>query len=213
MNKNLETIFRERFIAILRGIAPSDVPPVMEALAKGGIRIVEITFDMLDPETRAKTAESIRHSIAAGMLTGAGTVLEPDMVDAAVEAGAEFIISPNSDEAVIRRTKQLGKLSIPGNFTPAEVVNAYRMGADIVKLFPVLPEWVNYVKVVHSPLPHIPLLVTGGVTTVNAGKILQAGASAVAAGASLVSSELVRAKDWAEITRRAAAFVAAVKAE
>ena len=213
MNKNLETIFRERFIAILRGIAPSDVPPVMEVLAKGGIRIVEITFDMLDPETGAKTAESIRHSIAAGMLTGAGTVLEPDMVDAAVEAGAEFIISPNSDEAVIRRTKQLGKLSIPGNFTPAEVVNAYRMGADIVKLFPVLPEWVNYVKVVHSPLPHIPLLVTGGVTTVNAGKILQAGASAVAAGASLVSSELVRAKDWAEITRRAAAFVAAVKAE
>lgn len=213
MNKNLEIIFRERFIAILRGIAPCDVSPVMEALAKGGIHIVEITFDMLDPETKAKTAESIRHSIAGGMLTGAGTVLEPDMVDAAVEAGAEFIISPNSDEAVIRRTKQLGKLSIPGNFTPAEVVNAYRMGADIVKLFPVLPEWVNYVKVVHSPLPHIPLLVTGGVTTENAGKILQAGASAVAAGASLVSPELVREKNWKEITRRAAAFTAAVKAE
>ena len=85
------------------------------------------------------------------------------------------------------------------------------MGADIVKLFPVLPEWVNYVKVVHSPLPHIPLLVTGGVTTANAGAILQAGASAVAAGASLVSPELVREKNWKEISRRAAAFVAAVK--
>ncbi|MDD5728885.1 MAG: bifunctional 4-hydroxy-2-oxoglutarate aldolase/2-dehydro-3-deoxy-phosphogluconate aldolase [Victivallales bacterium] len=211
MTKAFEMIKKEKFIALARHVPPAAIPDLASALLKGGVKILEITFDPCDPDTVANTAEAISLANAAGMLTGAGTVLNVEMVDAAFNAGAEFIISPNTDREVIERTKELGLLSIPGAYTPSEIVCAFKFGADIVKIFPVLPHQTDYVKVVSSPLAHIPFMVTGGVNQDTAADFLNAGAMIVAAGASIIKPELVAQKNWAEISRLAAKHVAAIK--
>lgn len=197
----LSFIKQERFIALARHVPLEAMPELVRALHHGGVRILEVTFDPCDPETLLKTRKAIEITRDSGMLAGAGTVLSVEMAEAAHAAGASFALSPDTNAQVIRRTKELGMLSIPGAYTPTEIVNAYALGADIVKLFPILPHQVDYVKVVMSPLAHIPFMVTGGVNPDTAAAFLAAGALAVAAGASLTKPDLLRSKNWAEISR------------
>lgn len=204
-------IEKERFIALARHVPLSAVVNLVNALKDGGIRLLEITFDPCDPDTLRSTQKAIEIAVSAGMTTGAGTVLNVEAVEAACEAGAQFIVSPNTDEQVMARTKELGRLSIPGAFTPTEIVRAYQMGADIVKVFPVLPHQVDYVKVVTGPLPHIPIMVTGGVNPGNAADFINAGATAVAAGTTIVTPDALRAGDWQGIAERARAHVEAIR--
>jgi 2-dehydro-3-deoxyphosphogluconate aldolase/(4S)-4-hydroxy-2-oxoglutarate aldolase len=208
-----ERIKKERFIALARNVPPELMEDLAAALSDGGVRVFEAAFNPADPDTIEKTARFIRAGLKAGMLTGAGTVLTANAAEKARGAGAEFIISPNTDEKVIRRTKELGMASIPGALTPTEIVRAHELGADIVKIFPVLPDRIEYLKVIVQPLPHITFMVTGGVSPENAGAFLRAGAAAVAAGAGIVKGELLRNKNWAGIRRLAAEHVAAVKQE
>ena len=210
MTNTLETITRERFIVLLRGVVPGNIDKVLHALREGGIKILEITFDPADADTIAKTSACLEKSIAAGMLTGAGTVLNAEMLEAAHKAGAKFIVSPNTDIELIKRTKELGLLSIPGAYTPSEIVKAHNAGADLVKVFPVLPHQIDYLKVIMAPLSHIKFIVTGGVNPETAATFLAAGVTAVAAGASIVKPELVAAQQWNEITRLAKAHLRAI---
>ena len=207
----LSFIKQERFIALARHVGTDIIADVAKALYAGGIRILEITFDPGDPDTLKNTAGSIRIAAGTGMLIGAGTVLTVDAAVAAYEAGAAFIVSPNTDEKVIAKTKELNMLSIPGAYTPTEIVNAHEIGADIVKIFPVLPHQLDYVKVVSSPLSHINFMVTGGINPGNAADFLKSGAVAVAAGASIIKTELVRNKNWNEISRLAEEHLLAIK--
>ena len=204
-------IEKERFIALARHVPLADIAGLVKALEDGGIRLLEITFDPCDPDTLRTTQKAIKTAVSAGMATGAGTVLSVEAVEAACDAGAQFIVSPNTDEQVMARTKELGRLSIPGAFTPTEIVKAHQMGADIVKVFPVLPHQLDYVKVLTGPLPHIPIMVTGGVNPGNAADFINAGATAVAAGATIVSPAALRARDWRQITERARAHVDAIR--
>ena len=210
----MDLLREQRFIAILRHIPVKGIEQVADALYAGGIRIFEVTFDPSSPTTVADTQaiiRTIRARLGDGISVGAGTVINVDFVRAAHEAGAEFIVSPCTKEDVITETRARGMLSIPGAYTPTEILHAYEAGADIVKVFPVAPHEVGYLRNVMSPLSHIPFIPTGGINPDTAAEFLATGAVAVAAGATVVTQALAEAGDYATIEENARRHVAACK--
>ena len=181
--KTLALILEHRIVAILRGCDPSHVLPIAEALYAGGIRLLEIT---LNSPGAFEAIEAATASLGDRMVIGAGTVLEAAEATSAIAAGAKFILSPSLDAAVIRRTVDLGAVSIPGAFTPTEILEAWRKGAHLVKVFPASagPAWFRDIR---GPLPQIPLMATGGVGLSNLKDFDKAGAVAFGIGSSLVS--------------------------
>lgn len=217
-NEIITKIKEEKIIAIIRHLGAKDAEALCEALYKGGIRLAEITFDptgTIPAEETAAAISSLREKFAGKMLIGAGTVLDMNYARIAISAGAEFIISPNTDPDVIRYTKECDKVSIPGAMTPTEVVNAYNAGADFVKVFPSDSLGLKYIKALRAPLPHIPLIPTGGVNVGNIADFLSAGAAAVGIGSNLSRNDLVKAGKFDEITALAEEYVraAGVKTE
>lgn len=211
-NEITAKIKEEKIIAIIRHLGAKDAEALCEALYKGGIRLAEITFDpagTIPAEETAKTISVLRDKFAGKMLIGAGTVLDMDYARIAIGAGAEFIISPNTDPDVIRYTNECGRVSIPGAMTPTEVVSAYRAGADFVKVFPSDTLGLKFIKALRAPLPHIPLIPTGGINTGNIADFLSAGAAAVGIGSNLSRNDLVKAGRLDEITALAEEYLRA----
>lgn len=211
-NEITAKIKEEKIIAIIRHLGAKDAEALCEALYKGGIRLAEITFDpagTIPAEETAKTISVLREKFAGKMLIGAGTVLDMDYARIAIGAGAEFIISPNTDPDVIRYTNECGRVSIPGAMTPTEVVSAYRAGADFVKVFPSDTLGLKFIKALRAPLPHIPLIPTGGINTGNIADFLSAGAAAVGIGSNLSRNDLVKAGRLDEITALAEEYLRA----
>jgi len=208
--KALDLLGQRRLVAIARGVPAQALPPLALALKAAGVALLELTLDPLAKDPGADLRErlgALEAFAGADFLLGAGTVLSPEDVRAAHEAGARFIVSPHADEEIIRETKALGMLSVPGGRTPTEILRAWRAGADVVKVFPLLPEEADSLRVLRGPLPHIPLLPTGGITLSSIQGFLDAGAYAVAAGEALLPATLVRAGDWASIRALAERFV------
>ncbi len=205
----LSRIKQTGVIAIMRHTSASLAAEAAEALLRGGIDVVEVTLNT------AGAAEMIRNlsaAFAGRMVVGAGTVLSVNAVHQAVEAGARFIVAPNTDHNVIALCNQLGLPVIPGAFTPTEVVAAWELGADLVKVFPVSSVGPRYIRDLRGPLPDIPLVPTGGVSIANVADFIRAGACAVGAGSELVDRTLVDRRDFAELERRARGFITAVQA-
>ena len=152
-------------VAILRGITAPEVPAVCDALASAGIRLLEIPLN--SPDACASIAVAVRHC-GDRQMVGAGTALTPEDVRQVRDAGGKFIISPNTDPEVIRETKRLGLLSMPGFFTASEAFAAIHAGADYLKLFPATlgPGYVKDLKAVVKK----PIFAVGGV---NVGNIAQ----------------------------------------
>lgn len=203
----LSCLRQDKLIAICRGAEGESLLSLAAAICAGGIRFIEVTFQ----QERDDCADLARRNIKAlygmpGIIPGAGTVLSPDQVRAAYEAGAKYIVSPNTDPAVIAETKRLGLVSIPGALTPSEIMAAHNAGADLVKLFPTATMGLKYFKDLRAPLSHIGLVVTAGITPDNLGDYLKAGAFAAGISSPLCDKELIAAGDFAEITRRARAF-------
>ena len=190
----LNEIFSHRIVAILRGAGPDDVLKIANALYRGGIRILEVT---LNSENALQSIERLSEVMPADMQVGAGTVLNAIAVRAAVSAGARCIISPSLDPEVISTTKELGAISVPGAYTPTEIINAFRYGGDIIKVFPSSSN-VNYIKEIRAPLPEIPLMPTGGITKENLRAYFRAGASAVGIGTALVKPDTSLTDDYLE---------------
>lgn len=215
-NRIIEKIKEEKIIAVIRHLGVNDAVALCEALYKGGIHLAEITFDptgALPKEETANAIRTLREKFAGKMLIGAGTVLDIDYARIAVEAGAEFLISPNTDAEVIRYTKENGRVSIPGGMTPTEINAAYRAGADFVKVFPSDTLGLKYIKALRAPLPHIPLIPTGGVNVDNIADFLSAGVAAVGIGSNLSRNDLVKAGRFDEITELAEKYVKAARGE
>lgn len=209
----LEKILAGKIVAIVRGIPSTQIVGLAAALEKGGVTCVEVTFDQSSEEKARDTLASIRaikEALGDRMCVGAGTVMSPEQVRQAVEAGAEYMISPNVDEEVIRETKRLDKVSIPGAMTPTEAAFAYKCGADIVKMFPAGILGAGYIKAVKAPLKHIPLTAVGNVNVDNCAEFIKAGAVGVGVGGSLVSAKLVAEGRFDEITATARAYVDAL---
>ena len=202
----MELIKKHRFIAILRHIPLHTVEGVAKALYEGGVRIFEVTFNPSAADTVEETSaiiQKIKAMYGEEISVGAGTVINLEFARGAFEAGAEFLVSPCTKPEVISFAKENGMLSIPGAYTPTEIVNAYDLGADIVKVFPVAPHEVGYLKNVMSPLSHIPFIPTGGINPDTVEEFLKTGAVAVAAGATIVTKDLAEKGDWKTITANA----------
>ncbi len=177
-------IIKNKIVAIVRGAKPGDVVKIAEALYEGGIRLMEVT---LNSENAIEVIRQVSNRMKNKMHIGAGTVLSVKDAERAINAGAQFIISPCLNTDVIATTKRMGAVSIPGAFTPTEIVNAYNNGGDIVKVFPASGN-ISYIKEVRAPLPHIPLMPTGGINLENIKEFQKAGAVAFGIGSSLVNT-------------------------
>jgi len=182
----LAKILKYKVISIIRDMEQDNLIPVMNALYNGGIRVVEIT--MSSPKVLS-SIEMISEYFGDKMVIGAGTVLDPESARVALLAGAKFILSPTVDLETIKITKKYGAVSIPGAFTPTEILQAYQHGADIVKVFPA-SSGAKYIKDIGGPLPQIPLLPTGGVSLENLSDFFKAGAVGAGIGSCLVNTKI-----------------------
>lgn len=202
----LEWIKREMMIAIVRGVSPADIIDTAKALLQGGISNMEITFHHTSTSGINETLRSIcamKDYFGDQINIGAGTVLSVREVELASEAGADYMISPNTDLKVITRTKELGKVSIPGALTPTEICTAYDNGADMIKLFPAGVLGLPYINAVRAPLKHIPVCAVGGIQPETMSSYLKAGIGCFGIGGNLVSLEYIRKGEFVELTRTA----------
>lgn len=212
----LRELYRDKVVAIVRGLGRDSILDLAEALLEGGVRFMEVTFRQDAPETWRDTADAIAcvaEKYRGDMRVGAGTVMTLEQLALAHDAGAQYIISPNADEGVIRQTRARGLVSLPGAFTATEIANAHAWGADIVKVFPAGRLGPGYIRDLRAPLAHIPLMAVGGVNAENAGDFIAAGAMGVGVGGSLVKREWIDAGAFAKITDLARAYVRAVNPE
>lgn len=180
---NVESLQKEllgnKLIAILRGVPLEKAPDVAAALADGGIRFLEICFNQESEhpmEDFAKQYKAVRGAVGPEVHIGAGTVLTEDQLMLVHQLGGELIVSPCTDVSLIKKTKELGMLSIPGAMTPSEIVTAYHAGANLIKLY--IVDSPGTVKMLQGPLGHIPMQVTCNVTLDTIPEFLKAGVKA-----------------------------------
>jgi 2-dehydro-3-deoxyphosphogluconate aldolase/(4S)-4-hydroxy-2-oxoglutarate aldolase len=214
--KVINRIHKGKLIAIVRGMEEERILPLAEALYKGGITMIEVTFNQKDPESFPATARGIRGirtRFGEDVYAGAGTVLSTTELHMAADAGALYIISPNADGEIIRETRRLGLVSLPGVLTASECVMAHRAGADFLKLFPIGSVGAAYLKALKAPLGHLHFLGVGGVDTTNIGEFLAAGAAGFGIGGSLVNKEWIEARAFDRISAAAAEYVQVVGGE
>ena len=196
-----------KVVAIIRGMAPEICVRLAKAYQEGGIRLVEVTFNQVgDPEDTVTAIKAIRAAYP-DMHVGAGTVITGAQLDLAIGAGAEFIVTPNCNPAIIRKAKDAGLVTMPGTITPTEMVTAHEAGADYVKVFPVRALGPVYVKDVLAPLKHLKLIAVGGVSPENAADYIKAGCVGVAASGSLVNKEWIAADEYDKIAAVARALI------
>lgn len=208
----IEKIKEGKIIVIVRGVARENLIPLAEAMYAGGIRLLECTYDAsekIPDEEIAANIEMLAKHFEGRMLIGAGTVIRERQVALTKSAGGKFIISPDTNAEIIKKTKELGLVSIPGAITPTEVAFAYRTGADFVKLFPIdLYGGAKYIKTLRAPLSHIPMLAVGGVNPDNMAEFLSAGAVGLGIGSGVVDKKLIEAGEFEKITELAKRYTA-----
>ena len=213
-NTVINSILENKIVVIVRGVAKEKLIPLAEAMYAGGIRLLEITYSadksVSDEETAANIAMLAKH-FEGRMFIGAGTVLNESQVELTKNAGGKFIISPDVNEAVIKKSVELGLVSMPGALTPSEITAADRAGADFVKLFPITNLGIDYVKAVRAPLSHIKMIAVGGVHEGNMKDYLRAGVCGFGIGSNIVDKKLIEAEDYAGITALAKKYVEAIK--
>jgi len=194
----------ERYVAVIRAASPEAALGAARAVAAGGISLVEVTYSV--PEAPRVMAELAGRE---DMVVGAGTVLTAAQCRAALDAGAKFIVAPNLSLEVARMALAAGVMFCPGAYTTGEIIAARDAGAHVIKVYPVgVAGGPAYIKVIRDPLPDIPMLAAGGTNLDNVVPFLQAGCVGCGLGASLADPQLALGGEFAEITRRARAFVA-----
>lgn len=206
----LQLIYENKLVAVIRGARGKDVVSIAKALKAGGVNILEITAET--PGVLS-LIERLRSEFGDEVIVGAGTVLDAETARAAIMAGARFIFSPTVNVETIRMAKRYGVISIPGVMTPTEILTAHEYGADIIKVFPARIMGPKFLKDVHGPLPHIPLMPTGGVTVDNVNEYFHNGAVAVGLGSALVNTKQlqpVNEFNLKELTGRASQFRAKI---
>lgn len=207
----IQNILENKIIAIVRGANVEQAVLTAEAVFKGGIKLIEVTFNQKNKDSFCDTVSAIRaiRENFPEMIVGAGTVLSLEQVDLALSAGAKYIVSPDTDEEVIKYSVSKGLVTLPGAYTASEVKRAYNAGADFVKLFPCSD--VNYLKALKAPLSHIRMVAVGGVNTENAVDFLKAGAVGVGVGSSLINKKYLENGEYEKITQTAKTLVEKVK--
>ena len=206
--ENLQDIVNCGVVAIIRVASAQEAVAVCGAIAKGGVKPIEITMTVPGAIDAIKELKS---AMGDNVLLGAGTVLDPETARAVVLAGAEFVVCPTLNLEVIEVCRRYSKIVIPGAFTPTEILTAWEAGADIVKVFPATVGGPRYLRDIRGPLPQIRLMPVGGVNIDNTPDFIKAGAVAVAVGTSLVDRKAVSEGKYDIITENARKFVEVVK--
>ncbi|MBU1098921.1 MAG: bifunctional 4-hydroxy-2-oxoglutarate aldolase/2-dehydro-3-deoxy-phosphogluconate aldolase [Bacteroidetes bacterium] len=196
----LKTILDNGAVAVVRIDDDSKMEKVARALCDGGVNILEVTMTV--PNAIGAIRELTKLNIP-DLLVGVGSVTNKTMVEEAIEAGAQFIVSPVTKDEIIRTAHAHGKPVMPGAFTPTEIFRAYEIGADVVKVFPADILGMSFFKSVKAPMPFLNIMPTGGVTLDNAGEWLSAGACAVGVGSALVDKKLINDNNYTELTKNA----------
>lgn len=200
----MQSLQREKIVAIIRGIDAGAGDATAQALSDGGIVFLEVT---LNTDGALGMISRFREQHGHKMRIGAGTVLDLGQAKEAVAAGAEYIISPNLDEEVVYYGVEQGVEVWPGTMTPTEIVRAYKAGASAVKVFPMGSLGIGYLKEIRAPLGHIPMVATGGVNLQNIRSVLDAGAIAVGLGGNLVDKQLVKDGKFGALAELARSYV------
>jgi 2-dehydro-3-deoxyphosphogluconate aldolase/(4S)-4-hydroxy-2-oxoglutarate aldolase len=195
-------------IAVVRARHQDQVPPLSEALVNGGVIAVEIT--MTTPNA-VEAIRNARRALGPAALVGVGTVLDVKTCAAAIDAGAEFVVTPICRPEFVAIAHAAGRPIMLGAYTPTEAQTAHEAGADFIKIFPADTLGPGYIRAIRAPLPHLRIVPTGGVELNNVADFLKAGCAALGVGSSLVSSKILQEKNWLELTRRAREFVQAAR--
>jgi 2-dehydro-3-deoxyphosphogluconate aldolase / (4S)-4-hydroxy-2-oxoglutarate aldolase len=199
----LNRIYREAVVAIIRAESSSGLLKAAEALHAGGLSVLEVTMTTPGALDVIKLAgEHFGNEVCFG----AGSILDTETARLAILAGARFLVTPTLEVDVIRVANRYSVPVMMGCYTPSEIKTAWEQGADLVKLFPAAHGGLAYLKAVRAPLPQVEFVPTGGIDLENAVDFLRAGAFALGVGNTLISADLLQSQDYAEITRRAAAF-------
>lgn len=193
----LNILKQEKIIAVIRSKDVDQAIFMAIAVAKGGINLIEITWNSYKPSEIIK----ILNRQLPNCLIGTGTILTESDLKEAVNLSVKFIFTPHINLKFIKKTQKAHIPIIPGALTPTEIITAWQMGATAVKIFPIASVGgENYLKHLRSPLGDIPLIPTGGVNLHNAPKLIEAGAIAVGMGGDLFPKTLIEAKNWEAIT-------------
>jgi 2-dehydro-3-deoxyphosphogluconate aldolase / (4S)-4-hydroxy-2-oxoglutarate aldolase len=205
----LASLRQSGVVAVIRTENPTDLVGVARALSSGGVKFVEITMTV--PGALDIIGDAATQLKDDDVLIGAGTVLDAQTARAAIIAGARFIVGPGCDPETVRVCNSYGVVVMPGAFTPHEILQAWKCGADVVKVFPADIGGPDYIKTVKEPLPQVELLPTKGIDFDTAAAYIKAGAIAVGTGSTLVNKALIAAKDYRRITENAVRFTQIVQ--
>ena len=200
----LDLIAHHKIVAIIRLDDLSTAGPITAALIDGGIRAIE--FTLTNPEA-LQTIATIRNMVGESAVIGAGSVINVEQVKAVADAGAQFVVSPNTNPDVIQACVDLELPAMPGALTPTEIQRAWELGASVVKVFPAHHFEARYIKDVRAPLPHLRLMPTGGITVDNIRTYLDYGAFGVGVGSTLINQSAVADQDWSALTNHARQLV------
>ncbi len=195
-------------IAVVRTDRTEQVQPICEALLAGGVIALEITLTVPNALDAIRQA---RERFDGQALIGVGSVLNAAACHSAIEAGAEFVVSPILKLGLIEIAHTRNRPVMLGAYTPTEAQTAHEAGADFVKLFPADKLGPGHVKALRAPMPHLRIVPTGGVDLKTAADFLKAGCAALGVGSSLITPEILKTDNWAELTRLAQAFVEIAK--
>lgn len=205
---NHQLIIESGLIAIVRFDSSDDLVEVAKALVSGGVKVMEFTFTTPNAIDVLKKSKDL---LGNQVLIGAGTVLDSETARAAILAGADFIVSPIYEPGIINLCRRYSKISMPGVFTPTEIVKAWQDGADFVKVFPSNFGGPDYIKALKAPLPNVAMVPVGGVNLENIPDYFSVGASAVAVGSNLVRKDYVLEKKFNKITELASKYIDTIK--
>ena len=206
--EQMEKIENSGIVAIIRTDTNQDLLQVVDAIHSGGIDVIEIT--MTTPGA-LDTVGSMTKRYGSNLLVGAGSVLDTETARLAILSGADFIVSPITKPDVIELCNRYGKVVMPGAFTPTEILRAWELGADYVKVFPADIAGASYIKAVKAPLPQVSIIPTGGIGLNNAAEFITSGSAALGVGSTLVNKQTITAKQFKKLTEISQKLVVAVK--
>jgi len=209
MKEVLAKIIEEGVVPVIRVSSAGEAFEVAKAIKEGGITVIEVTMTV---PGAIDVIKEVSQKFGQEVLLGAGTILDPETARMALLNGARFLVTPALNLEVIKMSNRYSAVVIPGALTPTEILTAWEAGADLVKVFPIAQVGgPAYIRAIQGPLPHIPLVPTGGVNLQNAGEFIKAGAAAIAAGGELVDKKAVAEKKYSVIVANAQKFLGEVK--
>lgn len=204
----IQAVQETGIVAIVRGTGAGEIVKIAGALYEGGIRAIEVTCNT---DGYLDMIRTLTDTLGDKMLIGAGTVLSPVTAQLVIDAGAKFVLAPDFNPEVVQLVHQNQKLAVPGVTTPSEMLAAYRLGVDIVKLFPAGALGPRYLKDIRGPLNNAAIMPVGGITLDNLAEFVQAGATAFGIGGELVDKKAIAAGNFSVLTEKAKAFIGAFR--